>query len=92
MLKTLKHFSEYFGEERPVSVSREITKLHEETIRGTAAEVLQHYTKKPPKGEIVIVVKDVDTKINQKMEDLENLIKIVDVWKVLIFKDGIKYI
>ena len=57
LLKTLKHFSEYFGEERPVSVSREITKLHEETIRGTAAEVLQHYTKKPPKGEIVIVVK-----------------------------------
>jgi len=57
LLKTLKHFSEYFGEERPVSVSREITKLHEETIRGTAAEVLQHYTNKPPKGEIVIVVK-----------------------------------
>lgn len=57
LLKTLKHFSEYFGEDRPVSVSREITKLHEETIRGAAAEVLQHYTKKPPKGEIVIVVK-----------------------------------
>jgi 16S rRNA (cytidine1402-2'-O)-methyltransferase len=57
LLKTLKHFSEYFGEDRPVSVSREITKLHEETIRGTAAEVLQHYTNKPPKGEIVIVVK-----------------------------------
>jgi 16S rRNA (cytidine1402-2'-O)-methyltransferase len=56
LLKTLKHFVEYFGEDRPVSVSREITKLHEETIRGTAAEVLQHYTKKPPKGEIVIVV------------------------------------
>lgn len=57
LLKTLKHFSEYFGEDRPVSVSREITKLHEETIRGKAAEVLQHYSKKPPKGEIVIVVK-----------------------------------
>ncbi|WP_282017082.1 16S rRNA (cytidine(1402)-2'-O)-methyltransferase [Salegentibacter mishustinae] len=57
LLKTLKHFSEYFGEDRPVSVSREITKLHEETIRGTAAEVLQQYTNKPPKGEIVIVVK-----------------------------------
>ncbi|PRX51552.1 16S rRNA (cytidine(1402)-2'-O)-methyltransferase [Salegentibacter salegens] len=56
LLKTLKHFSEFFGEDRPVSVSREITKLHEETIRGTAAEVLQHYTNKPPKGEIVIVV------------------------------------
>lgn len=57
LLKTLQHFVEYFREDRPVSVSREITKLHEETIRGTAAEVLQHYTQKPPKGEIVIVVK-----------------------------------
>ncbi|MFD1094593.1 16S rRNA (cytidine(1402)-2'-O)-methyltransferase [Salegentibacter chungangensis] len=56
LLKTLKNFAEYFGEDRKVSVSREITKLHEETIRGTAAEVLQHYTEKPPKGEIVIVV------------------------------------
>ena len=56
LLKTLSHFVEYFGAERPVSVSREITKLHEETIRGTATEVLAHYTAKPPKGELVIVV------------------------------------
>ena len=56
LLKTLANFMEYFGEDRKVSVSREITKLHEETIRGTAKEVLEHYTKKPPKGEIVIVV------------------------------------
>ena len=56
LLKTLQHFVDYFGAERPVSVSREITKLHEETIRGKASEVLQHYTQKPPKGEIVIVV------------------------------------
>ena len=56
LLKTLKQISEFFGEERPVSVSREITKLHEETVRGTAAEVLTHYEQKPPKGEIVLVV------------------------------------
>ena len=56
LVKTLGHFCEYFGEDRPVSVSREITKLFEETIRGTAKEVLEHYTNKPPKGEIVIVV------------------------------------
>ena len=56
LVKTLGHFVEYFGEERPVSVSRELTKLFEETIRGTAKEVLEHYTSKPPKGEIVIVV------------------------------------
>tara|TARA_R100001369_G_scaffold29172_4_gene52525 strand:+ start:1843 stop:2514 length:672 start_codon:yes stop_codon:yes gene_type:complete len=56
LLKTLANFMEYFGEDRLVSVSREITKLHEETIRGTAKEVLEYYTNKPPKGEIVIVV------------------------------------
>ena len=56
LIKTLTNFCEYFGEERQVSVSREITKLYEETIRGTAKEVLEHYTNKPPKGEIVIVV------------------------------------
>jgi len=56
LIKTLHHFVEYFGAERPLSVSREISKIHEETIRGTAEEVLNYYTKKPPKGEIVIVV------------------------------------
>ncbi|MBR9756848.1 MAG: 16S rRNA (cytidine(1402)-2'-O)-methyltransferase [Algicola sp.] len=56
LLKTLAHFCEYFGEDRPVSVSRELTKLYEETIRGTAKEVLDYYTNKPPKGEIVVVV------------------------------------
>jgi 16S rRNA (cytidine1402-2'-O)-methyltransferase len=56
ILKTLTHFCEYFGEDRQVSVSRELTKLYEETIRGTAKEVLEYYTNKPPKGEIVICV------------------------------------
>lgn len=56
LIKTLSHFCEYFGDERLISVSREISKLYEETIRGTAKEVLEYYTNKPPKGEIVIVV------------------------------------
>lgn len=56
LIKTLTQFCEYFGEDRQVSVSRELSKLYEETIRGTAKEVLEHYTNKPPKGEIVIVV------------------------------------
>lgn len=56
LVKTLTHFVEYMGAERAVSVSRELTKLYEETIRGTAQEVLDHYTKKAPKGEIVIIV------------------------------------
>jgi 16S rRNA (cytidine1402-2'-O)-methyltransferase len=45
-----------FDPERPVSVSRELTKIHEETIRGTFAEVLEYFKNKPIKGEIVIVV------------------------------------
>ena len=56
LLKTLTHFVEYFGEERPISVSRELTKLYEETVRGTISEVLEHFTKKAPKGEFVVVV------------------------------------
>lgn len=56
LIKTLTHFAEYFGEDRQISVSRELTKLYEETIRGTLSEVLQHFTAHPPKGELVIVV------------------------------------
>jgi 16S rRNA (cytidine1402-2'-O)-methyltransferase len=56
LVKTLTHFAEYFGPDRPVSVSRELTKLYEETVRGTLEEVLQHFIQKPPKGEFVIVV------------------------------------
>ncbi|MFC7356224.1 16S rRNA (cytidine(1402)-2'-O)-methyltransferase [Jejudonia soesokkakensis] len=55
LVKTLTHFSEYFGEDRKVSVSRELSKLHEETIRGTLSEVIEYFTNKPPKGELVIV-------------------------------------
>ncbi|WP_159801173.1 16S rRNA (cytidine(1402)-2'-O)-methyltransferase [Flavobacterium sp. MK4S-17] len=56
LVKTLGEFVQYFGEGRPVSVSRELSKLHEETVRGTAQEVLAHFEAHPPKGEIVAVV------------------------------------
>ena len=56
LLKTLSQLVEFFGADRPISVSRELSKLHEETIRGTTSEVLLHFKSKPPKGEIVIVV------------------------------------
>ena len=56
LIKTLSHICEYFGEDRQISVSRELTKLFEETQRGTAKSILEHYTNRPPKGEIVIVV------------------------------------
>ena len=56
LVKTLGHFCDYFGEDRQISVSRELTKLFEETVRGTIKDVLNYYTTKPPKGEIVMVV------------------------------------
>jgi 16S rRNA (cytidine1402-2'-O)-methyltransferase len=56
LIKTLTQFAEYFGEDRHISISRELTKLYEETIRGSVKEVLTHFENKPPKGEFVIVV------------------------------------
>jgi 16S rRNA (cytidine1402-2'-O)-methyltransferase len=56
LVKTLQELAQYFGGERRCSVSRELTKLFEETVRGTLAEVSAHFTQKPPKGEIVIVI------------------------------------
>ncbi|MFN8274871.1 MAG: 16S rRNA (cytidine(1402)-2'-O)-methyltransferase [Flavobacteriaceae bacterium] len=56
LIKTLTEIVQYFGPDRPLCVSRELSKLHEENRRGTAAEVLQHFEAKPPKGEIVMCV------------------------------------
>jgi 16S rRNA (cytidine1402-2'-O)-methyltransferase len=56
LLKTLNQFAEYYGKERQVSVSRELTKMHEETIRGTTKEVIEYYNNNVTKGEIVLVL------------------------------------
>ena len=56
VVKTLQQFAEFIGEDRQVSVSREITKKFEETVRGTVSEVLTHFENKDPKGEFVIVL------------------------------------
>ncbi len=56
LIKTLGQLAEACGPERPASVSREISKLHETTVRGTLAELLQYFTANNPRGEIVIVV------------------------------------
>jgi 16S rRNA (cytidine1402-2'-O)-methyltransferase len=56
LLKTLQQLAEFLGKERKASVSREISKIHEETIRGTLQELITHYSEKKIKGEIVIVV------------------------------------
>ena len=56
LLKTLTQFAEIFGTARPVSVCREISKIHEESVRGTLQEVIAHFTETEPRGEIVIIL------------------------------------
>lgn len=56
LVKTLTQFAEFFGADRPVSVCREISKMHEESVRGTLTEVIAHFTENEPRGEIVIVL------------------------------------
>jgi 16S rRNA (cytidine1402-2'-O)-methyltransferase len=56
VLKTLEQFREFMGPTRKVSVSRELTKMFEETINGTLDEVINHFTAKEPKGEFVIIL------------------------------------
>ena len=71
LLKSLQQFSEYFGPDRQVSVSRELTKMFEENIRGTVTEVLAYFSAKTIKGEIVIIVggKTSGTKSAEESED-----------------------
>ena len=54
--KTLRQLTEHFGRDRKASVSRELSKVHEETVRGTLAELADHYSNQPVKGEIVLVI------------------------------------
>lgn len=56
LLKTLEQFRALFGEERKACVCRELTKIHEESIRGTFPEIIQYFSNKTIKGEIVIIV------------------------------------
>ncbi len=68
LVKTLELFAQYFGEERQVCVSREISKIHEENFRGTLKDCIEHFSQKDVKGEIVIVVEGK----NRKVRNAEN--------------------
>lgn len=61
IVKALMQFIEVFGAERQVSVCREISKMHEESVRGTLEEVLHHFTETEPRGEFVIVLAGKDS-------------------------------
>lgn len=71
VVKTLEQFAELFGVEREVSVSRELTKKFEQTVRGTLSQVIAHFKNKDPKGEFVIVLAGVNDKKHQTKEQEE---------------------
>ena len=60
VVKTLTQFAEAFGKERPAAAAREISKLHEECVRGTLEELIAHFTKNEPRGEFVLLVGGTD--------------------------------
>ncbi len=62
VVKTLQQFAEVFGADRKVSVCREISKVHEESVRGTIDDVIAHFKETEPRGEIVIVVEGNNSK------------------------------
>ena len=66
LVKTLTQFVETFGPERQVAVCREISKVHEESVRGTLEEVLAHFTETEPRGEFVIVLAGCEEKESKK--------------------------
>ena len=68
LVKTLEQFAEVFGPERQVSVCREISKIHEESVRGSLAEVITHFKTAEPKGEIVIVLAGRNEGENRKQD------------------------
>lgn len=68
LMKTLEQFSEAFGPDRQACVSRELTKLHEENVRGSLAELIEYYQTHPIKGEIVMVVAGSQEKLKEKEE------------------------
>lgn len=69
VLKSLTQFAEVFGPERQAATVREISKLHEESLRGTLAELVEHFTKNEPRGEFVIVVAGAGQAAAQDNED-----------------------
>jgi 16S rRNA (cytidine1402-2'-O)-methyltransferase len=69
LVKTLTDLATYMGEIRRASVSREITKMFEETRRGTLQELIAYFTQKPPKGEIVLVLEGRDEKSSKSTEN-----------------------
>lgn len=69
VVKTLTHLAEYLGEERKASVSREISKLHEQTVRGTLQELISYFSVNEPRGEFVMIIGGKEDKKEKKKKE-----------------------
>lgn len=69
VLKTLRQLAEYFGEDRRACACREISKVHEESVRGTLAEVIAHFEQTEPRGEFAIIVAGCETKSGKEKKE-----------------------
>ena len=72
LVKTLQQLAEVFGPDRQVSVAREISKVHEESVRGSLAEVVAHFTQTEPRGEIVVVLAGAPNEKENKRQQNNN--------------------
>ena len=72
LVKTLQQLAEVFGPDRQVSVAREISKVHEESVRGSLAEVVAHFTETEPRGEIVVVLAGAPNEKESKRQQNNN--------------------
>lgn len=73
LVKTLGQLAEFFGGDRPASVSREISKIHDTTHRGTLQELYEYFSNNEPKGEIVLIVKGRESDERERREGPEGL-------------------
>lgn len=76
VVKTLEQFCEFFGKDRRISACREISKIHEESVRGTMTEVLEHFKAHEPKGEFVLIVEGVSQNDIQNAKNADFIEKI----------------
>lgn len=75
LVKTLQQLADVMGSDRRAAVSREISKIHEECVRGTLEELVAHFTATPPKGEIVMVVSGADAKTQKDLSKSKKIRK-----------------
>ena len=91
LLTTLADMAAIFGGERPLSLCRELTKLHEEVVRTTLAEALEHYTENPPKGEFVLILAGAKPEAKQAPSETDAAARLAElIGQGLSRKDAVK--